>query len=60
VGVENSTQESATTSGGGETRGKIPSTFSFNFANAGRIAKVITGLKSTSALGTNGIPVAIL
>jgi hypothetical protein len=35
-------------------------TFFFNFANAGRISKVITGLKTTSALGTDGIPVAVL
>jgi hypothetical protein len=59
-GVKNRTRESATTSRGGDMRGKIPSTFSFEFANAGRIAKVISGLKSTSALGTDGIPVAIL
>jgi hypothetical protein len=36
------------------------STFSFYFANAGRIAKVITGLKTTPALGTDGILVAVL
>jgi hypothetical protein len=59
-GVENSTQESATTSKSGDTRGKMSSFFSFGFAIAGRIAKIITGLKSTSALGTDGIPVAIL
>jgi hypothetical protein len=40
--------------------GGIPYTFSFDFANAGWIAKVIAGLKSTPALGTDGIPVAIL
>jgi hypothetical protein len=59
-GVENSTRESATTSRSGDTRGKISSTFSDDFANAGRIAKIFTGLKSTSALGTHGIPVTIL
>jgi hypothetical protein len=59
-GVENSTRESAATSRSGDTRRKISSTFSFNFANAGRIAKIIVGLKPTSALGTDGIPVAIL
>jgi hypothetical protein len=31
----------------------------FTFANAGRIPKVISGLKATSALGTDGIRVAI-
>jgi hypothetical protein len=35
-------------------------TFSFTFANAGRISKVISGLKATLTLGTDGIPVAIL
>jgi hypothetical protein len=59
-GVENSTRESATTSRSGDTRGKISSTFSFDFTNAGRITKIITGLKSTSALGTDGIPVSVL
>jgi hypothetical protein len=59
-GVENSTRESATTSRSGDTRGNISSTFSFGFVNAGRIAKIITGLKSTSGLGTDGIPVAVL
>jgi hypothetical protein len=59
-GVENSTRESAATSRSGDTRGKISSTFSFDFANADRIAKIIAGLKRTSALGTNEIPVAVL
>jgi hypothetical protein len=59
-GVENSTQESAATSRSGDTRGKISSTFSFDFANAGRIAKIIARLKPNSALSTDGIPVAIL
>jgi hypothetical protein len=45
---------------GRDTRGKFLSTFSFDFANAGRISKVITGLNTTSALGTDGIPVAVL
>jgi hypothetical protein len=35
-------------------------TFSFIFVNAGRIAKVISGLKTTSALPTDEILVAIL
>jgi hypothetical protein len=43
---------------GTEIRGK--NSFSFGFANAGRISKVIAGLKRTSALGTDGIPVAVL
>jgi hypothetical protein len=34
--------------------------FAFNLANAGRISKIIAGLKTTSALGTDGIPVAVL
>jgi hypothetical protein len=63
-GVKNRTQQSATTSRDGDTRGKNidgpKSTFSFNLANAGRIAKIISGLKTTSALGIDGIPVAIL
>jgi hypothetical protein len=59
-GVQNSTLEVTTKPGEGDMRGKIPSTFSFNFANAGRIAKVISGLKSTPGLGTDGIPVAVL
>jgi hypothetical protein len=32
----------------------------FSFADAGKIAKVINGLKATAALGTNRIPVTIL
>jgi hypothetical protein len=59
-GVQNSTRESATKPRGEDTGGKIPSTFSFDFANAGRIAKIITGLKTTPALSTDGIPVAVL
>jgi hypothetical protein len=44
---------------GAEIRGnKFPSPF--GFAIAGRISKVITGPKNTSALGTDGIPVAVL
>jgi hypothetical protein len=58
--VENGTRESAATPRSRYTRGKILSTFSFNFAIAGRISKVITGLKTTSTLGTDGIPVAVL
>jgi hypothetical protein len=40
-GVQNSTIEGATKPMDGDTGRKIPSTFSFNFATAGRIAKVI-------------------
>jgi hypothetical protein len=60
----NCTPQSATTSRDRDRRGKNingpKSTFSFTFANAGRITKVISGLKTTSALGTDGIPLAIL
>jgi hypothetical protein len=59
-GVQNSTRESATKPRSRDTRGNISFTFSLDFANASRIAKVITGLKTTSVLGTNGIPVAVL
>lgn len=34
--------------------------FSFSFANAKKIAKVIRGLKSTGAVGLDGIPVSVL
>jgi hypothetical protein len=42
---------------GTEIRGEK---FSFSFANAGRISKAIAGLKTTSALCTDGIPVSVL
>jgi hypothetical protein len=48
----------STTSRDGDRRGK--NTFAFGFASAGQIAKIFSGLKSTSALGTDGIPVSIL
>jgi hypothetical protein len=38
---------------------EIREDFFFDFGNAGRIFKVISGLKTTSALGTDGIPVAV-
>jgi hypothetical protein len=41
-------------------RDKGEKKFSFGFANAGRISKVIAGLKTTSALGTDGILVSVL
>jgi hypothetical protein len=63
-GVEKRCPQRSTTSRDKNTRGiffdKPKSTFLFTFANAGSIAKVISGLKATAALGTNGIPVAIL
>lgn len=36
------------------------SPFSFSFASAGKIARVIASLKATEALGLDGIPVSIL
>jgi hypothetical protein len=57
-GVQNSTRESAAKPRRGDTSGK--NNFSFGLANAGRISKVIAGLKRTSPLGTDGIPVAVL
>jgi hypothetical protein len=57
-GVQNTSQKAATTSGDGDKGGK--NTFSFGFASAGRIAKVFSGLKTTSALGTDGIPVSVI
>jgi hypothetical protein len=57
-GVQNSTQESPAMPRNGDKGRKI--SFAFGFANAGRISKVIAGLKNTSALGTDGIPVAVL
>jgi hypothetical protein len=63
-GVEKRCPQLSTTSRDKYTRGiffdRPKSTFSFTFANASKIAKVISGLKATAALGTNGIPVAIL
>jgi hypothetical protein len=35
-------------------------TFSFIFASAGKVSKTIKGLKSTEALGVDGIPVSVL
>jgi hypothetical protein len=56
--VQNTSQMTSTTSRDGDRRGK--STFAFCYASAGPIAKIFSGLKSTSALGTDGIPVSIL
>jgi hypothetical protein len=39
-------------------RGK--NTFAFGFASVGRITKIFSGPKSTSALGREGIPVSVL
>jgi hypothetical protein len=57
-GVQNTSQKTSTTSRDGDRRGK--NTFAFGFASTGRIAKIFSGLKSTSALGTDGIPVSVL
>jgi hypothetical protein len=57
-GVQNTSQKTSTTSRDGDRRGK--NTFAFGFASAGRIAKIFSGLKSTLALGTDGIPVSVL
>jgi hypothetical protein len=57
-GVQNTSRKTSTTSRDGDGRGK--NNFAFGFASAGRIAKVFSGLKSTSALGTDGIPVSVL
>jgi hypothetical protein len=57
-GVQNSTRERAAKPRNGEKAGK--NLFAFGFANAGRISKVIAGLKNTPSLGTDGIPVAVL
>jgi hypothetical protein len=57
-GVQNTSQKTSTTSRDGFRRGK--NTFAFGFASAGQIAKIFSGLKSTSALGTDGIPVSVL
>jgi hypothetical protein len=57
-GVQNTSQNAATTSGVGDKGGK--NSFAFGFASAVRIAKIFSGLKTTSALGTDGIPVSVL
>jgi hypothetical protein len=57
-GVQNSIRESAARPRSGDKGGG--NFLRLGFANAGRISKVITGLKNTSALGTDGIPVAVL
>jgi hypothetical protein len=57
-GVQNKTRESATKPRIRDKAGK--NYFPFGFANAGQISKVIAGLKNTSALGTDGIPVDVL
>jgi hypothetical protein len=62
--VEKCCSQRSTTSRDEDTRrkkfNKPKSIFLFTFANAGKIAKVISRLKATAALGTNGILVAIL
>jgi hypothetical protein len=57
-GVQNTSQMTSTTSRDRDRRGK--NTFAFDFSSAGRIAKIFSELKSTSALGTDGIPVSVL
>jgi hypothetical protein len=57
-GVQNTNQKTSTTSRDRDRRGK--NTFAFDFASAGRIAKIFSGLKSTSVLGTDRIPVSVL
>jgi hypothetical protein len=57
-GVQNTSQNAATTSGEGDKWRK--NTFVFGFASAGRIPKIFSGLKTTSALGTDGILVSVL
>jgi hypothetical protein len=52
-GVQNTSQMTSTTSREGDRRGK--NTFAFGFASASQIAKIFSGLKSTSAL-----PVSVL
>ncbi|QQP39700.1 Uncharacterized protein FKW44_013507, partial [Caligus rogercresseyi] len=39
---------------------KLSAPFSFSFAGAGKIARVIKGMKATEALGVDGIPVSVL
>ncbi|QQP40327.1 Uncharacterized protein FKW44_014331, partial [Caligus rogercresseyi] len=39
---------------------KSSAPFSFSFAGAGKIAKVIKGMRATEALGVDGIPVSVL
>jgi hypothetical protein len=56
--VENGTRESAARPRSRDKRGQIY--FAFDFVNAGRISEVISGLKTTSALGTDGILVVVL
>jgi hypothetical protein len=58
MGVQNTSQNAATTSGEGDKGRK--NTLAFGFASAGQIAKIFSGLKTTSALGTDGIPVSVL
>jgi hypothetical protein len=64
IGVEKRRSQSSNSFGGEVKRGvnsdRPKSTFSFSFANAGKIVKVITGLKNTATLGSDGIPVSIL
>jgi hypothetical protein len=74
-GVQNSTRESACVNlcvgtvcqplcgdfgkpRNGDTAGK--NSVAFGYAYAGRISKVMAGLKNISALGTNAIPVSVL
>jgi hypothetical protein len=57
-GVQNTSQKTFKTSRDGDRRGK--NTFAFGFASAGQIAKIFSGLNSTSALGTDGIPGSVL
>jgi hypothetical protein len=58
IEVQNTSQKTSTTSRDGDRRGE--NTFAFGFASAGRIAKIFSGLKYTSALSTDWIPVSVL
>jgi hypothetical protein len=57
-GVQNTSQNAATTSGEGDKGRK--NTLAFGLASASRIAKIFSRLKTTSALSTDGIPVSFL
>jgi hypothetical protein len=61
-GVEKRCPQRSRTSRDEDTRRNLfdrpKSTFSFTFAIAGKIAKVISGLKAKAALGTDKIPVS--
>jgi hypothetical protein len=60
AGIPASLLSTSVASSDGPLTGASPSLFSFRFANAGRVSRIIRSLKNTTALGLDGIQVSVL